>query len=218
MKFYKISAISPVPNAGLRHESRGDVLVGNRMVRDIVPGCYSLEVWDSGRKWPDLLHSLDCMLWSGRVVAACQEAELRGIDFYPQNITKIDSKVLRRIPEPHYHWAHASTGIPAMPGDLETYPEKEGGYIDKEAIDVSEVINYPMDLQTGFYDLSKKAGLCLWNFDFSHWQGADLFYISTVHTRHRYCTQRFKDLVESHEFTNFRFTGSLNPEGNWFFA
>lgn len=44
------------------------------------------------------------------------------------------------------------------------------------------------------------------------------FYISTVHTRYRYCTERFKDLVESHKFTNFRFTGALNPEGNWFFA
>lgn len=218
MNFYKISEISPVPNAGLRGEVRGNVINGTQVVPDIIPGSYAIDVWDNGRRWPDLLHSLDCMLWSERVVNAFFDAGLNGVEFYPQKLGEVDSKVLMKLPDPNYHWAHALSGIPAVPGDLEVYPEKKGGYIDKGAFDLSLTQFYPITPNTGFYDLSKKSGVCLWKFDFSHWQGEDLFYISTVHTGYRYCTQRFKDIVESDNLSNFRFTAALNPEGDWFFA
>ncbi len=187
-------------------------------MKSIIPGSYEIDVWEPGRRWPDLLYSLDCMLWSERLVKAFRETGLAGVGFHPQKLRNVDSKVLQRLPDPHYHWAHALTGIPAVPGDLEHYPKTEDGYIDTDAIDVGLVEPYRIDPDTGFYDLSKKAGACLWKFDFSQWQGADLFYISTVNTRYRYCTQRLKDLVESNKFTNFRFAGAINPEGDWFFT
>ncbi len=217
MNFYKVDIVSPAPNAGLIGERCGELPNGERTVRDIVPGSYEIDVWDSGRRWPDLLYSLNCMLWSERVVKAFQDATLSGVEFYSQTLRNVDSKVLQRLPDPHYHWAHALTGVPAVLGDLEFYPKTEDGYINTDAFDFSQFIPYQIDKQTGFYDLSKKSGVCLWKFDFSQWNGADLFYVSTVHTRHRFCTQRFKDLVECRKFTNFHFTGALNSEGDWFF-
>lgn len=218
MKFYRISRNSPAPNAGLRGEHRGDVEVGGRIVRDIIPGSYSIDVWDSGRRWPDLLHSLDCMIWSERVVAAFRENNLSGVDFYPQSLREVDSKVLRRLPDPRYYWAHALTGFPAVPGYLDVYPKTKDGYIDTAAFDFNRVFSYQIDGETGFYDLSKKAGLCLWKFDFTDWRGEDVFYVSSVHARFRFCTERFKGLVEAHKFSNFAFTEALDPEGRWFLA
>ena len=217
MKFYRLDAYSNSPMAGMVGAKRGTQPWG-REVRDILPGSYEIDVWYSAKRWPDYMDSLDCVLWSERVVNVFQELGLSGVEFYPQKLRNVDSKVLQRLPDSHYHWAHALSGVPAVPGDLEVYPKTEDGYINSGAFDFSQVVPYQINTETGFYDLSKKSGVCLWKFDFSHWQGADLFYISTVHTRHRYCTQRFKDLVESHKFTNFRFTGALNPEGDWFFA
>ena len=163
------------------------------------------------------MHSLDCMLWSERVVKAFRDAGLSCVDFYPQKLRKVDSKALQKLPDPHYHWAHALTGVPAVPHDRDRSDVISGTVFDPTTIDLSKAWPFNIDPSTGFYDLSK-GSMRLWKFDFSQWQGADLFYISTVRSGHRYCTQRFKDLVESHKFTNFRFTGALNPEGDWFFA
>lgn len=218
MKFYHIEPHNPGPGGKLRGESFGSIQVGEHVVQGILPGAYEIDVYYYAKRWPDIMHSLDCMLLAERVVKAFQEAGLSGVDFYPQKLRKVDSKALQKLPDPHYHWARALTGVPAVPGDLECYPKTEDGYIDTAAFDFHNVIRYPIDPQTGFYDLSKKYGVCLWKFDFSQWQGEDLFYISTIRSGHRYCTQRFKDLVEAHKFTNFRFTGALNPEGDWFFA
>lgn len=188
------------------------------MVREIIPSTYEMDVWYSARTWPDYLDSLDCVLWSQKVVEAFHGARLSGVEFYLQVIRELDSNALSRLPDPHYHWAHAVSGVPAIPGDLEVYPKTSDGYIDTAAFDLRQFRPFPFDDATGFYDLRKKSGVCLWKFDFSQWQGADLFYISTAKIRKWFCTQQLRDLVESHKFTNFRFTGALSPDGEWFFV
>lgn len=218
MKFYYLNATKNRPIAGLIGADRGTRSWGGQMVSGIIPSTYKLDVWYSARTWPDYLDSLDCVLWSQRVVDAFQESGFSGVEFYPQVIREIDSNALRKLPDPHYHWAHAISGVPALPGNLEVYPTSKNGYLDIAAFDFRKFRPFPLDVATGFYGLQKRSGLCLWKFDFSQWQGADLFYISTAKTRMWFCTQRFKDLVESNKFTNFRFTGALNPEGDWFFA
>lgn len=199
-------------------ESRGSIQVGQHVVQGVLPGAYEIDVYYHAKRWPDIMHSLDCMLWSERVVKAFRDAGLSFVDFYPQKLRKVDSKGLQKLPDPHYHWAHALTGVPAVPHDWDRSDAISGTTFDPASIDLSNTWPFNIDPSTGFYDLSKGSNKRFWKFDFSKWQGADLFYISTVHSGHRYCTQRFKDLVESHKFTNFRFTGALNPEGDWFFA
>lgn len=174
MKFYKISHVSPVPNAGLRNGRRGDVINGARVVHDIIPGNYSIDVWDPGRRWPDLMHSLDCMLWSERVVRAFHEAGLSGVEFYPQKLRMVDSKSLQKLPDPRYHWAHALAGVPAVPHDRDRADAISGAVFDPATIDLGQVWPFKIDPRTGFYDLSK-GGMRLWKFDFSQWRGADLF-------------------------------------------
>lgn len=197
-------------------ESRGSIQVGERVVQGILPGEYEVAVYYHAKHWPDIMHSLDCMLWSERVVKAFRDAGLNGVEFYPQKLREVESKALQKLPDPHYHWAQALTGLPAVPHDRDRSDAISGTIFDPASIDLSKAWPFNIDPDTGFYTLP--GMLCLWKFDFSQWQGADLFYISTVHTNNRYCTRRFKDLVESHEFTNFRFTSALNPEGDWFFA
>ncbi len=216
MKFYHIEPHNPGPGGKLRGESFGSIQVGEHVVQDVLPGAYEIDVYYYAKRWPDIMHSLDCMLLTERVVKAFQEAGLSGVDFYPQKLRKVDSKALQKLPDPHYHWAQALTGVPARPYQRDR-TQKLGEVFHPAEIDVSRATPESIDATTGFYDLSK-GGMRLWKFDFSQWQGADLFYISTVRSGHRYCTQRFKDFVETHKFTNFRFTSALNPEGDWFFA
>lgn len=217
MNFYQIKAHNAGPGGALRGAPRGPVNVGNRVVQDILPGPYEIDVCYHAKRWPDIMHSQDCMLWSANVVKQFQYAGLSGVDFYPQKLRDVDSKALQKLPDPHYHWAHSLAGVPAVPHDRDRSDAISGTVFDPTTIDVNKAWPSNIDPCTGLYDLSK-GSMRLWKFDFSQWQGADLFYISTVHTRHRYCTQRFKDLVDSNKFTNFRFTGAINPEGDWFFA
>lgn len=201
MNYFKIESANNGPSAILSGIKYSQQRYGDHMVEDILPGCYGLKICHRYPQWTDLLSSLDVMLWSQCVVEAFNDSGLIGVEFYPQKLVHVPDKRLQQLPDPNYHWAHALTGVSAIPF------QQDG------------VTPCPLKPGKGFYDMSKAAGgLCRWKFDFSTWNGGDLFYIATAHTRYRYCTERLKNVVEKQGFTNFRFTGAQNEEGDVFFA
>jgi hypothetical protein len=199
-RFFFVKPLPAGPGANVLAARYSMQRYGAVLVKDIVPGPSEIDVYYRAKEWPDLLHSLDCVIWSKRVVDSFQRAGFEGVEFWPLRLRAVEDKRLLRRPAPQYYWASAISGVPAVP-----YQEDSLTPCDRYA-------------ETGLFNLEVGGGLRRWRFDFSGWHGADLFYISTAHTRYRLCTRRLKEFVEASKFTNFEFTGPENDQGDEFFV
>jgi hypothetical protein len=201
MKFYRLDSHLQAPRGSVRRLKWQPRKGYGPDCVEPQAGAYKAQVLERSRKWYDILSTTESLvkLWSERAKLLTELNLLVGLEFCPVEFVYFEDKRLLKRAVPQFYIVKYLHGVPATPYERDdTTPCR-------------------FDSRTGLYDLGEYFGVQKYVFDFTKWDGADFFYISTVYTAHRFCSQRFKDIVEEHDLTNFVFNGANDEEGTEFF-
>jgi hypothetical protein len=149
----------------------------------------------NARQWVDIMdtYKIWIHLFSEQVVQMVEEEDFRGIEFFPVQFGRVESRFLRaRRPWPKYFVGRVTGRIAA---DMETYEGEPLAF----------------DEQTGFYKTKGLGGLHRARLRPETWDGSDFMHVSTFYTSHRLCTARVKEAVERRKLSNFNFIAEEAP-------
>ena len=151
-----------------------------------------VQVAAGGRRWVDLMvTNTSVYLHSEAVVRMVEEEGFTGMEFFPTEISKVESKQLRaQTPWPRYYVGRVTGRIGAV-------------------VTTDEGETPPFDEESGTY---RRRGASLYRGQLlpETWDGSDFLYISTFPS-YCFCTARVKAAIEQRKLYNFNFYSEREP-------
>jgi hypothetical protein len=161
-----------------------------------------VEVAGNGRRWPDILSSINNLILHERVVEEVTEGQLTGFVAHPVVIDKIENEGLAKCPLPTYYLIEITGRVDV---DLEELDDNGGS--------VCPICFRRSAAPGNKYRWAVKRTLP----KLETWDSSDFVLTRNWATRMIYCTKSFVDLACQHQWTNFRFgtANSIPGVGMW---
>ena len=158
-------------------------------------------IWvGSGRRWADVLSSIDRLLLHERIVEMITAHNFTGFQAYPVKIERIEGKALAATIPPQYY-------LIEITGTVDIDPDE----IDDVGGSICPICFYRHPGEDNPYRWSPKRRVPR----LETWDGGDFAMTRNLRTAHKYCSKRFIDLASQQKWTNFVFGQSLPGIGLW---
>lgn len=139
---------------------------------------------DKGRNWYDIMHTENMLpIFSERVVDSLKSFGATGVDFFPIEISHIESRALKKKPLPELYWASIKGGIEIDEVYLGEQPERCG-------------------MCGSFKGIFRPQRFVP---KYAHEADVDFLRIKNINTRYLICSHRVLELARKYKWSNFLF-------------